>query len=100
MKSNGNGNYGKHKPDDDDMSSELLDDVKKKGEALLKEGLQTARDAFKERAQDWKKKAGEYGDKSMDEISDELQHYVRKNPLRSLGYAVGLGVLIGFIIKD
>jgi len=37
-------------------------------------------------------------DDQWDEVSDQLRKYVKSNPLRAVGYAAGIGLLLGLWI--
>lgn len=41
---------------------------------------------------------GEKLDDQWDEVSDQLRKYVKSNPLRAIGYAAGIGLLLGLWI--
>jgi ElaB/YqjD/DUF883 family membrane-anchored ribosome-binding protein len=77
----------------------ILEKVKAKGKVLLNEGLVNAKALFEEKAQTVKAKASELSDKSVGEITDDVKGYIRRNPLKSVGIAVGCGLLLGMIMR-
>lgn len=52
-------------------------------------------DEVKERAKDFAATARE----QFVEGQDKLRHYIIENPTQALGIAVGMGVLLGWLIK-
>ena len=83
-----------------DKTEKLISEIREKGKHLLTEGLEGAKDVFAEKKKTMKLKAGELQDKSIDEISDDVKVFVRRKPFQSLAMALGVGVLLGFLIKS
>lgn len=83
-----------------DKTESLLEDLKEKGKSLLSQGIESARDIYDEQSKVVKKKAGEFQDKSFEEISEDVKVFVRRNPLKSIGIAVGVGVLLSMIFRS
>ena len=81
-------------------AGEVFADLKGRGKVLLNEGIETARHAYEQKAEDLRKKAKEIGDKSVEELGEDLKYYVRSHPLRSIAIALGLGALVGYIFKS
>lgn len=87
-----NGNGGEPINEQQKKLKQLVDDATEKGRQLLNEGLENAKELLDEQAAVLKKKAAEYG---FDEAADGLKSYVKKNPLKSVGIAVAVGLVLG-----
>ena len=83
-----------------DVVNKVLSDVSQKGKTLFHEGWDSAKQALQENAENLKVKAGEFSEKSVDEISEEVKTFVQKKPLQTVMIAVGLGFILGFLFKD
>ena len=58
--------------------------------------------SFADQTEEWRARALEYAASAtarLDEGSEIVKDYVKKQPVRALGLAVGLGVLVGWLIK-
>lgn len=89
-----------HKPQDSsipDVIDSLLSEVAAKGKQALGEVVSETSDVMSNKFSKIKKKASEWG---LDEMADEVKTYVKKNPMKGVGIAVGLGLLAGLLIKS
>lgn len=95
---------GKHQVDEtakkaQERLNRILAQVRAKGKDLFDQSMRNARRAIEARAELVREKAGEMSEKSVGELSEDLKSYIRANPYRAMGYAVGLGVLLGIIFR-
>ena len=66
----------------------------------MNEGLESARQVFEDNADVLKKKAGDLGDMTLEEITDDVKYQVRRHPLAGIALAFGVGLLVGSILKS
>lgn len=83
-----------------DGINEILTEVRERGRELLSDGLETAKESIEEGSKVFKEKAKIFSEKTVKEISDDARSYVRKNPLKSVAIAAGVGLLIGLFLKS
>jgi ElaB/YqjD/DUF883 family membrane-anchored ribosome-binding protein len=100
MNSNGKAKEKNLETKTQDKVNKLVSELRKRGKTLLDEGIESAREVYEDKKETVKRKAGELQDKSVDEIAEDLKVYVRRNPLKSLGIAAFLGLVIGAIFKS
>ncbi len=62
-------------------------------------GHEDASDFVDEALHSFQKKAADFKEKTLDELSDDLKTYVKENPLQSVMIAVGAGLLLGLFLK-
>jgi ElaB/YqjD/DUF883 family membrane-anchored ribosome-binding protein len=81
---------------------ERADEMKEKGASAVKEYTDKAR----EYASEYAGKAKEYAQQGYDvaaeksrEIKDTTQHYIEENPWYAIGIALGVGVLVGLMLR-
>jgi ElaB/YqjD/DUF883 family membrane-anchored ribosome-binding protein len=89
------GNGGEPLNDPQRRMKQLVDEATEKGRALLNEGLENAKELLDEQTALLKKKAAEYG---LDDAANGVRSYVKKNPLKSVGIAVAIGLILGRIV--
>lgn len=84
----------------DEGVNRIVNDVKEKGKTFFNEGWGSARQVLEDNADILKKKAGEFGDMTVEEIADDVKYHVRRHPLASIGIAFGVGVVIGSFLSS
>lgn len=64
--------------------------------------IQEYETGFTDQAEEWKARALEYAANAgakFDEGSEFLREYVKREPAKALGMAIGVGVVLGWLIK-
>ena len=64
--------------------------------------ISSASAGYADQAEELKARALEYAETARNQLSDGsafIQDYVQKQPARALGIALGLGVVLGWLIK-
>jgi ElaB/YqjD/DUF883 family membrane-anchored ribosome-binding protein len=79
---------------------DIIEEVTAKGKALLSDGLEEAREIFDEKKEYLREKASELKDKKVSEVAADVKEFVKENPWTSVGIALGLGLLLGKILKS
>lgn len=80
--------------------TKIVEEVREKGKILLDQGISTAKEKWEEGAQTVRKKADELSEKTVDELTQDLQSIIRQNPLKSVAIAFGLGAVLGSLFKS
>ncbi len=87
-----NGNGGDKLNEQNNKIKQLVEEATEKGRELLNEGLEGAKELLEKKTAELKLKAAEYG---LDETADTVRSYVKKNPWKSVGIAVAVGLFLG-----
>ncbi len=80
-----------------EVIDKLIGDVANRGKEMFGEALGDAEDLVNEKFSTLKRKASEWG---LDEVAGEVKSYVKKNPWKSLGIAVGVGFVLSSLFKS
>ena len=78
---------------------DLLNDLKDSGKEILSESLKSAKEILQEKTDEVKKKASDINSKSLGDMADGVSGYVKKNPVKSLLIAAGVGLALGYLLK-
>ena len=82
-------------PFDQEGFQKLVNEMAAKGRALLNEGLANAKEILTEQTETLKKKAEEFG---LEDTAADVRSYVQSHPLRSIGIALAVGVILGRLL--
>jgi ElaB/YqjD/DUF883 family membrane-anchored ribosome-binding protein len=72
------------------------------GKAHAQQAAADLRSAAEQKASEWRSEAeGMYGEVRgrVSNIQEEGERFIRDNPMRAVGYAFGIGVVLGFLFR-